>query len=391
MARNISPPPPPQGKDGIPEVLANWLLVLRNYVTAATNALSWTLIDKAGSRLSDIVTRPHSDLTSIQGGTTGEAYHLTAAQTTALTGSGDNTIHYHSSDRDRANHTGTQLLSTISDAGTAASGDLGVDVQEYSATRQKVTSNVTIYVRTDGNDSNTGSANTSGGAFLTIQKAWDVLSALDLSIYTGTINVADGTYTAGLLVNKIPLGGSGTYLTGNTTTPANVIISVSGTAINVTAPVTLSIDGIKLQTSGSGQTLITVNHPGAVISIGRNEYGSCSNGHHLSVVAGYLTRIAGGFTYTISSTTSQTHINAATNAAKINMAAQTVSMSGTPAFTTAYVNAVELASVNLLNNTYSGSATGKRYNVTLNAVVNTYGATLPGDAAGTTATGGQYA
>jgi hypothetical protein len=36
-----------------------------------------------------------------------------------LTDSGDSTLHYHSADRDRANHTGTQLASTISDFSTA--------------------------------------------------------------------------------------------------------------------------------------------------------------------------------------------------------------------------------------------------------------------------------
>ncbi len=37
-----------------------------------------------------------------------------------LVGGGDTSLHYHSADRARANHTGTQALSTISDAGTAA-------------------------------------------------------------------------------------------------------------------------------------------------------------------------------------------------------------------------------------------------------------------------------
>ena len=37
----------------------------------------------------------------------------------------DTTLHFHTSDRSRANHTGTQLLSTISDSGTAAGVDTG--------------------------------------------------------------------------------------------------------------------------------------------------------------------------------------------------------------------------------------------------------------------------
>jgi hypothetical protein len=41
--------------------------------------------------------------------------HLTANQYTNLTNGGNSTIHYHASDRDRNNHTGTQTASTISD------------------------------------------------------------------------------------------------------------------------------------------------------------------------------------------------------------------------------------------------------------------------------------
>ena len=61
--------------------------------------------------------------------------------------------------------------------------------------RELLTANRTYYVRTDGSDSNNGLANTSGGAFLTIQKAIDTAAALDLSVYNVTIQIADGTYT----------------------------------------------------------------------------------------------------------------------------------------------------------------------------------------------------
>lgn len=42
-----------------------------------------------------------------------------AANMTDLTDGGDSTLHYHATDRARANHTGTQTLSTIADSGTA--------------------------------------------------------------------------------------------------------------------------------------------------------------------------------------------------------------------------------------------------------------------------------
>jgi len=50
----------------------------------------------------------HNDLSGIDGGTTGEYYHLTSTQHADLTDTGDSTLHYHSADRSRANHTGSQ-------------------------------------------------------------------------------------------------------------------------------------------------------------------------------------------------------------------------------------------------------------------------------------------
>lgn len=41
--------------------------------------------------------------------------NLSDAQAALLKGGGDTSLHFHSSDRNRANHTGTQTASTISD------------------------------------------------------------------------------------------------------------------------------------------------------------------------------------------------------------------------------------------------------------------------------------
>jgi len=57
----------------------------------------------------------HNDTGGKQGGTFGEYYHLTSTQHTDLTDTGDSTLHYHSSDRNRANHTGSQAYTTITD------------------------------------------------------------------------------------------------------------------------------------------------------------------------------------------------------------------------------------------------------------------------------------
>jgi hypothetical protein len=47
---------------------------------SGTGTIAWGLVDKTGSNLSDLATRDHASLQNMQGGTTGERYHLTAAQ-----------------------------------------------------------------------------------------------------------------------------------------------------------------------------------------------------------------------------------------------------------------------------------------------------------------------
>ena len=61
-----------------------WLRRTHVRVTGAAQML-WSQIDKAGSNLTEIVTRRHRDLQDLQGGTTAEYYHLTSAQHTETT------------------------------------------------------------------------------------------------------------------------------------------------------------------------------------------------------------------------------------------------------------------------------------------------------------------
>ena len=116
----IKLPPPPVQESELNQNWKNWFLKVKDILTGISS-LSWTLIDFTNSSITDILERKHNDLQDKQGGTTDEYYHLSLANFTDLTDSGNTTLHYHSDDRNRANHTGTQLLSTISDAGTAAS------------------------------------------------------------------------------------------------------------------------------------------------------------------------------------------------------------------------------------------------------------------------------
>jgi len=109
----------------IPDYLDKFA-ILAGKIVIQKNASSFSTIESAFVKVfvpED--TLDHNDLASLQGGTAGEYYHLTSAQHTDLTDGGDSTLHYHSSDRDRANHTGTQLASTISDFNEAAQDAVG--------------------------------------------------------------------------------------------------------------------------------------------------------------------------------------------------------------------------------------------------------------------------
>ena len=75
-------------------------------------------------------------------------------------------------------------------------------------------------------------------------------------------------------------------------------------------------------------------------------------------------------------------------------ASLTVTVTGTPAFANAFCAAYVLGLAYPAFYTFSGSATGKRYEATTNGVISTGGAAptyFPGNVAGTTGSGGQYA
>lgn len=259
--------------------------------------------------------------------------------------------------------------------------------------REMLTANRTYYVRTDGSNSNDGLSNNSGGAFLTLQKAYDVIVAnLDLGGYVITVHVADGTYTGGLSVPQPWTGGGSVTFTGNTATPANCIINVTSNnafGVSCVLPGVLTIQGFKLQTTTSGFG-IYLNGQGTIY-FGNLNFGACATGHMIANMPGANAYLIGP--YTISGS-SGFHVYV-DGQARISMnGGNTITLTGTPAFSTAFVFTSNCGNANMAGCTFSGSATGQKYNASLNSVINAGGAGinyLPGNSAGTTATGGQYA
>ncbi len=258
-----------------------------------------------------------------------------------------------------------------------------------NAARKVLTSATTYYVRTDGNDSNNGLANTSGSAFLTIQRAINVVQTLDLGGQVVTIQVGAGTYTGGVSISSPFIGGT-VALKGDATTPSNVVISTTAAdAIVASNKSSISVQGFKLSTTTSGHALFA--QTGASIKVdGKMEYGAAAGFHvyafgagsQITIVADYA--ISGG---------APTHLGA-TDGGSVTVFpnGRTITLTGTPAFTY-FAYASRVAGITAWGHTFSGAATGVRYNVDGNSVVfvNGGGASyLPGNAAGTTSAGGQY-
>jgi hypothetical protein len=257
--------------------------------------------------------------------------------------------------------------------------------------RDVLSANRTYYVRGDGNDGNSGLANTSGGAFLTVQKAIDSVAALDIGVYAVTIQIADGSYAgANVLKNVVGFAAAGNLvIKGNTATPANVVISASSaiafSANGITA--VWDIKDLKITTTTSGSGIAAQG--GSTIRFGNLDFGAVAgaqlfadSGAQLVALSGYS--ISGGASY---------HWQSINGAGIIVNNGLTVTLTGTPAFTAYFTYAGNLGLINCYGLTFSGSATGSRYNVFANSAVFTNGAGatyLPGNAAGTTASGGQY-
>jgi hypothetical protein len=77
-------PPAPQGVPPGHQFWNQWYEQIRTVINNISTSISWSNLNFAGSKLIDVVTRPHNILQSIQGGTPGDYQHLTTAQVNSL-------------------------------------------------------------------------------------------------------------------------------------------------------------------------------------------------------------------------------------------------------------------------------------------------------------------
>ena len=250
--------------------------------------------------------------------------------------------------------------------------------------RELLTANRTYYVRTDGNNSNDGLANTSGGAFLTIQKAVDVVSGtVDTGGYTVTIQVADGTYAEAVVLKQF-VGGGKVVIQGNTTTPGNVQIipaSASPCVLNGAPGCEWAISGLRLITSNWALYV----KRGAYVEFSAIEFG----GTQLHIRCAGMCIATGNHTiYSSSSSYVYVELGGYFYADSV-----TIAVTNFIGFVGAFCNVQSAGYAHMVNLTFTGGSgvTGSRFSVTLNGILASDGGSgsFPGNAAGTTSLGGQ--
>lgn len=220
------------------------------------------------------------------------------------------------------------------------------------APREPLGASRTYYVRTDGSDSNTGLANNSGGAFATIAKAIDVVwDSLDCRNRNVVIQVADGTYTTPIYREGPKLGTGRVTIRGNLTTPANVLLNVTGNGVQMYNGAWIIVEGIKIQATQRALYAAW----GGVIWFQNVDFGACGS-HHLRASAGFIWCLGN---YTISGGAPAHYAPHAGGV--VYATGVTVTLTGTPAFSTAFALVESNGALEANAMTFSGSATGPRW------------------------------
>lgn len=287
---------------------------------------------------------------------------------------------------------GSAKAATLWRCTSVRGGDIDVDpitIEEasFGGGRELLTAPRTYYVRADGNDSNDGLANTSGGAFRTKQKAVDTVAGLDIGIHNVTIQCGPETATNTTVLKSI-IGAGLVIIVGNEATPSNCTVTVAGGNCfeALFAQGRYAIRGFKLQTTGSGSG---IRNYGTNVTFQNIDFGACATAHIWGESNCYMEATG---PYTISGGSARHWFS--TLGSLIVVANKTVTLTGTPAFSSAFAIASRNAALLINGNTFSGSATGTRYIASFNAAMDVAGggaSYLPGNASGSLSTGGQYA
>jgi hypothetical protein len=263
-----------------------------------------------------------------------------------------------------------------------------VDGLHSTSIREKLTADRTYYVRTDGNDSNTGLVNNSGGAFLTIQQAVNIVATLDINDKNIVIQVADGTYTGAVtLKNVVGQGTAGQLIIqGNTGNISGVLINVTGICFTATGLYsTWDIKYMKLQAT---LTCIKASDIGTKLRFGFLYFAAAGATYpHITAVLGASITCIGD--YQIGGSCAS-HIDVQ-QGSLVDCSARTITVNANIAFTQfALVAVLAFASIHTITLSHGAyTISGAHYAVTYNGVCYKFSGDLASHfSAGSVSTGG---
>ena len=249
-------------------------------------------------------------------------------------------------------------------------------------TFQQIVANPVLYVRSDGSDTNSGSANTAVGAFKTIAGALAAAISFNFATTSLTIKLGlAGTYVlpGGIVSASGPIiiagdDSGGTTLTSTGTTVSNASVSFN----NLTLRNVTSNNPTVLAQSGGNVTLNST----AVVLAGGGTSSAIQTG------PGGVVTINGGVSFAGSG-----QFALYCNGGEIVLAPTTITVVGNPTFQ-AFAYAANLGLIFTISGaTFSGSAQGSRFAQSSGAVIQSAGGGpnfFPGSTAGTTSTTNGY-
>lgn len=159
----------------------------------------------AGADLQELSATEVRTILNVENGA--EVNNISDVNATDLTDAGDTSLHYHSADRARANHTGTQAASTISDFDTEVSNNTDVvantthrssDGSDHSYINQAVTTtsnptfnSISVTTTVDGRDVSVDGAKLD---YITVTQAVD-LDTMESDVAANNAKVTNATHT----------------------------------------------------------------------------------------------------------------------------------------------------------------------------------------------------
>jgi hypothetical protein len=252
--------------------------------------------------------------------------------------------------------------------------------------RLPLTGNTTFYVSSSGSDTN--GLGTPSSPWATWQHAYNVVAnTYDFRGNTITLtSVAANVYTAGISIFFPWLGGGSLVIDGNGST---VNSGAYGFVTNgASLPGALIVQNFNMNCSNS-----SIYHAVSgtyLVGPGMTYGAGGSPGHIVLAGSGGTLVLANNYSVTGGA---PFHWNVSSGGGELLAQGITVTLTGTPAFTTAFANVIFPSAIVVNGNTFVGAATGTRYNAQYGGSIFTGGAGptyLPGNAAGNVTPGGQY-